>query len=64
MQRLSTLVTGMLAAMVFAGALGAVEVGDDAPDFTFEKSWNTPEGYVALKDYRGSVALIDVWATW
>lgn len=35
-----------------------------APDFSFDRSWNTPPGMSRLGDYRGQVVLVEVWATW
>lgn len=39
-------------------------IAAQAPDFTFERSWNTPAGMSKLSDYRGQVVLVEVWATW
>lgn len=50
---------------LFAGTASAgVEVGDMGPNFTFEKSWNTPAGFNDLDAYRGKVVWIERWATW
>ena len=64
MIRISTLALALLSAVAFAGVLSAVEVGQEAPDFTFEKTWNLPDEYKKLKDLDGKVAMVEVWATW
>jgi hypothetical protein len=51
-------------ALLFAGALGAVQLGEMGPDFKFDKSWSTLEGATKLSDYQGKVVLLEVWATW
>lgn len=51
-------------AAVFATAAAAVEVGQAAPNFKFDKSWNALEGASQLDDYRGKLVLLEVWATW
>lgn len=51
-------------AAVFAAAAAAVEVGQPAPNFKFEKSWNALEGADELDDYRGKIVMLEVWATW
>lgn len=50
--------------MMLAAPLGAVEVGDVAPEVTFAKTWNMPEGQRRLSDFRGKVVMLEVWATW
>ena len=52
------------AAALFAGSAQALGVGETAPNFKFEKSWNTPEGFDELDDYRGKLVLVEAWATW
>jgi len=53
-----------LLALVFAGALKAVAVGEMAPNFVFEKVWNATDGQTQLDDYRGKLTVVDAWATW
>lgn len=64
MVRKTTLAVAVLSAMMFAGVLSAVEVGEDAPDFEFKKTWNFSDDINNLKDLNGKVAMIEVWATW
>ncbi len=60
----ATLAVALFSAMMFAGALSAVEVGEDAPDFEFKKTWNFPDDVNSLNDLQGKVAMVEVWATW
>lgn len=56
-----------LAAMVAvlgASSASAFGVGDMAPNFKFEKSWNTTANQTQLDDYRGKLVLVEAWATW
>jgi hypothetical protein len=63
MRILNSIAVATLVAVAFAGALGAVEVGDIGPDFAFDKSWNTPAGFTMLADYRGKVVMVEAWGT-
>jgi hypothetical protein len=42
----------------------AANVGSPAPDFRMDQSWNLPPGKTRLSDFRGSVVLLETWATW
>ena len=54
-----------LVCAVFAGSLAAgVEVGDQGPNYKFDKSWNMPDGVDELDDFRGKIVLVERWATW
>jgi hypothetical protein len=57
------LMLGLLCAIGASAAL-AVEVGQQGPNVTFDRTWNVPEGAKQLEDYRGRVVLLEVWATW
>lgn len=50
--------------MLLAAPLAAVEVGEVAPEVTFSKTWNMPEGQGRLSDFRGKLVMLEVWATW
>ncbi|MBK8208240.1 MAG: hypothetical protein IPK87_15795 [Planctomycetes bacterium] len=40
-------------------------IGDSAPDFELgTNTWNTPQGFSRLSNYRGKVVLVEVWATY
>lgn len=48
---------------LFALPLAAVDVGEAAPDFSFEQTWNMgPER--SLGALRGNVVLLEYWASW
>lgn len=64
MIRLSLFASALLSVIAFAGALSAVEVGQEAPDFEFKKTWNLPDEFKSIKDLEGKVAMVEVWATW
>lgn len=52
----------MLLALL-ATPLAAVDVGEAAPDFSFEQTWNMgPER--SLHSLRGNLILLEYWATW
>ncbi|MCB9895565.1 MAG: redoxin domain-containing protein [Planctomycetes bacterium] len=51
-------------AAAFCGSASAVEVGDPAPDFSFMQTWNMGAGKNRLSDFRGSVVLLECWASW
>ncbi|HXJ92685.1 MAG TPA: TlpA disulfide reductase family protein [Terriglobia bacterium] len=46
----------------------AVEVGDEAPDFSLPLTASSPDGgnrsLVRLADYRGHVLVLNFWGTW
>lgn len=50
--------------LLFSGSAWAVGVGQPAPDFPFLQTWNLDTGKQRLADFRGSVVLLEVWATW
>ncbi|MBX3458672.1 MAG: hypothetical protein KF696_01760 [Planctomycetes bacterium] len=55
----------LLSLALGAGVLHAgVEVGDQGANFKFDKSWNVPQGFTELDQYRGKVVMIERWATW
>lgn len=41
----------------------AVGVGEMAPDFTFERTWNMGNE-ASLSQFRGKVVLLEFWASW
>jgi hypothetical protein len=50
---------------MIAPALSAqTAVGDVAPNFKFDKVWNGDGDKDELTDYRGSLVIVEVWATW
>jgi hypothetical protein len=63
-QQMNRILAVTTLALVFAGALKAVGVGETAPNFVFEKTWNATDGQTQLDDYRGKLVLVEAWATW
>ncbi|MBX3473347.1 MAG: hypothetical protein KF754_03125 [Planctomycetes bacterium] len=53
-----------LVAVLGASSASAFGVGDVAPNFKFEKAWNTTANQTQLEDYRGKLVLVEAWATW
>jgi peroxiredoxin len=51
----------VLLAWVSRARLNPVEPGARAPDFS---AYDLEGGVVSLRDYRGQVVLINIWATW
>jgi thiol-disulfide isomerase/thioredoxin len=51
-------------AALFCGSASAIEIGQPAPDFGFLQVWNMPKGKKRLSDFRGSVVLLECWASW
>lgn len=51
-----------LSAALITEPARAVEPGEAAPAFTLPRL--TDEGRVSLEDYRGTVLLLDFWASW
>lgn len=64
MNKLGLVAVALLACICAGAANAAVEVGDLGPNFAFDKSWNTPEGFDDLDAYRGKIVMIERWATW
>ena len=64
MKRMSLFALAAVTALVFAGSLSALGVGEMGPNFKFDKSWNFPGGETELDQFRGRVVLIESWATW
>jgi hypothetical protein len=51
--------------VAFAAEMRAAgEVGSQAPDFEFLSTWNIPGGQTRLSSFRGSVVLVESFATW
>jgi len=44
-----------------AGNLAALDKGEEAPNFTFEASWNVLDGSKQLTDYRGKIVFLEIW---
>lgn len=62
--RLIRFLTLALLALLSARGAWAIEVGQPAPDFPFLESWKMEPGKSRLSDFRGSVVLLEVWASW
>jgi cytochrome c biogenesis protein CcmG/thiol:disulfide interchange protein DsbE len=60
------LIVPVLLAIALAGCVGCNDqpklrlIGSAAPDFTIKDSDHT----VALRDYRGKIVILNLWATW
>lgn len=54
--------SGILLATACAPAL---DIGSEAPELSVDKWLNAPSGAsIRMSELRGSVVLIDAWATW
>lgn len=62
--RLILLTVSFALACCFTSRAEAIGIGEAAPDFEFDQTWNAPAGKTRLSDYRGSVVLLECWATW
>ncbi|MEZ5993413.1 MAG: TlpA disulfide reductase family protein [Planctomycetota bacterium] len=62
--RFSRLTVLTLLFVCLSSAAHSIPIGQPAPDFSFSKTWNAPGGKTKLSDYRGSVVLLECWATW
>ena len=51
----------MITGLIYVGCSGEVKAGSIAPDFNLN---DLSGNYVSLKQYRGSIVLLDFWATW
>jgi len=60
----AALLLAVTAALAASGLAGQVAVGQVAPNFKFEKTWNGDEGLDELTDYRGKLVIVEAWATW
>jgi hypothetical protein len=59
------LCASLLLVLAFAAEMRAAgEVGSVAPDFEFLSTWNIPGGQTRLSSFRGSVVLVESFATW
>ncbi|MBE7493153.1 MAG: redoxin domain-containing protein [Planctomycetes bacterium] len=54
----------VLAAVLGVSSAHALGVGEQAPNFKFEKVWNATDNQTQLDDYRGKLVLVEAWATW
>ena len=63
MPAIRSVLLAIIASLV-GSAAWAINVGDAAPDFMFDKTWNAPPDKSRLSDYRGSVVLLECWASW
>jgi thiol-disulfide isomerase/thioredoxin len=50
------------AALTWVAPSGSVEINREAPDFKVMDL--ATRDTVSLEDYRGSVTLVNIWATW
>jgi hypothetical protein len=51
----------MLALLLAASPVFALDKGEEAPNFKFEASWNALDGSKQLTDLRGKIVYIEVW---
>lgn len=63
MNKITMLAVLALASVFACTAQAAVEVGDQGPNFEFEKSWNMPEGVTDLEGLRGQIVMVERWGT-
>lgn len=59
-----TLLSLALLCAIGATAAHAVEVGEQGPNFKFDKSWNFDAAITELDQLRGKVIMVESWATW
>ena len=64
MNRISLFALAVMTASIFATSASALEIGEKGPNFTFDKSWNFPDGETELDQLRGKVVMVESWATW
>lgn len=64
MTRTSRTLACIAFAALFCSTASALDVGQQAPNFNFLQTWNMPKGKAGLSDFRGSVVLLECWATW
>jgi len=53
----------LIVGLMTSAPAGAVEEGDQAPDFTLPSIY-TEGGEISLSDYAGKAVYIDFWASW
>lgn len=59
-----TLSAFLFAALLSLPLAAVVDVGDPAPDFQFNRTWNMPQEATGLASLRGQLVLVETWATW
>ena len=59
-----TLSVFLFAALLSLPLAAVVDVGDIAPDFQFNRTWNMPQEATSLASLRGQLVLVETWATW
>ena len=64
MNKLCFAALAVVAAVFACSASAAVSVGDQGPNYKFDKSWNMPDGADELDDFRGKIVIVERWATW
>ena len=57
------ILTGLAAGMLLALPASADLTGKAAPDAIIKASWNA-KGEKSLKDFKGHVVLLEIFATW